>query len=255
MAQAMLDKMNSVIQSQSRTEQEQKDMAMLLSTFIENTDDQQNQSSSQDNNVVPKKNKRRSDYSSTKVKTRNFLANLSYRRFKQSDFNNGNFIVHILSLLVPNFNPINLDIKIEVEKERQMVKFMWDVCLPNEFVLFILKHENYNQISQPNLTYQKANNIVRNYIAEDPNRINHLKYKIAERFDQIHYIYSSLFSKIYNRTNTFGIQRKNDFDFQFQNWIRRKQQQKFDVAKDPSNYSERKIKKFEQAPIDFQINN
>ena len=55
MAQAMLDQMNSVIQSQSRTEQEQKDMAMLLSTFIENTDDQQNQSSSQDNNAVPKK--------------------------------------------------------------------------------------------------------------------------------------------------------------------------------------------------------
>ena len=204
-----------------------------MSTFIENTDDQQNQSSSQDNNAVPKKNKRRSDYSSTKVKTRNLLPNLSYRRF-----NNGNFIVHILSLLVPNFNPVNLDIKLEVEKERQMVKFMWDVCLPNQFVSFILKHENYNQISQPNLTYQKANNIVKNYVAEDPNRINHLKYKIAERFDQIHYIYSSLFSKIYNRTNTFGIQRKNDFDFQFQNWIRRKQQQKFDVAKDPSNYSE-----------------
>ena len=88
--------------------------------------------------------------------------------------------------MVPHFNPINLDKKLEAEKERQVVKFMRDVCLPNEFVSFILKHENYNQISQPNLTYQKANNIVRNYIAEDPNRINHLKYKIAERFDQIH---------------------------------------------------------------------
>ena len=91
------------------------------------------------------------------------------------------------------------------------------MCVPHEFVSFILKQENYNIISQPNLTYQKANNIVKAYLFEDWNRINHLKHKIAERFELIHFIYSFLFSKIYNRTNPFGIQRKNDFDFQFQN--------------------------------------
>ena len=57
MAQVMLDETNfSMIQSQSRMEQEQKDMETLLSTFAESiVDDQQNQNSSQDNNVVPKK--------------------------------------------------------------------------------------------------------------------------------------------------------------------------------------------------------
>ena len=35
----------------------------------------------------------------------------------------------------------------------------------------------------------------------DWNRINHLKFKIAERFELTHFIYSFLFSKIYNRTN------------------------------------------------------
>ena len=29
-----------------------------------------------------------------------------------------------MSFMVQNFNPINLDIKLEVEKERDMVKFM-----------------------------------------------------------------------------------------------------------------------------------
>ena len=66
--------------------QEQKDMATLLSTFTENIEDQQNQNSSQDNNVVPKKGmKKRADYSSTKVKTRNLLTKVSCRRLKQSD--------------------------------------------------------------------------------------------------------------------------------------------------------------------------
>ena len=57
MAQAMLDQANfSMIQSQSRMEQEQKDMETLLSTFTESAvENQQNQNSLQDNNVVPKK--------------------------------------------------------------------------------------------------------------------------------------------------------------------------------------------------------
>ena len=56
MAQAMLDQANfSMIQSQSRLVQEQKDIVTLLSTFTENIEDQQNQNSSEDNNVVQKK--------------------------------------------------------------------------------------------------------------------------------------------------------------------------------------------------------
>ena len=81
--------------------------------------------------------------------------------------------------------------------------------------------------------------------------INRLKYKIAERFELIHYIYSFLYAKIYNRANSFRIQRKNDLDFQFQIW-RKEKQQKF-IAKEPNNYVDRKIEKIEQTPIDFSV--
>ena len=113
--------------------------------------------------------KQRNDYSNTKAKTRNLLTNVSYRRFKQSAFNKTNFIVDILSFLVQNFNPINLDIKLDTEKERDMIKFMWDECIPHEFVSFIYKQKYYNQISRPNLAYQKANVIVKEYLFEDMN--------------------------------------------------------------------------------------
>ena len=141
MAQAMLDQMGfSLIQSQSRIEQEQKDMEILLNTFTESVEEQQSQNSSQDDTVVPKKEmKRKSDYSNTKVKSRNLLTNVSYRRFKQSDFLKDSFVIDILSFLVQNFNPFNLDINLEIEKERDMVKFMWDLCVPYEFVSFMLK--------------------------------------------------------------------------------------------------------------------
>ena len=112
MAQAMLDQANfSMTQSESRMEQEQKDMETLLSTFTESIGDQQDQNFSQDDNVTPKKKtmKRRKDYSNTKVKTRNLLTNVSYGRFKQSDFMRNSFIIDILLVLVQNFNPINLE--------------------------------------------------------------------------------------------------------------------------------------------------
>ena len=58
-----------------------------------------------------KKMKQGKDYSNTKVKTRNLLTNVSYKRFKQSDFKKNSFIIYILSFLVQNFNPINLEKK------------------------------------------------------------------------------------------------------------------------------------------------
>ena len=94
---------------------------------------------------------------------------------------------------------------------------------------------------------------------EDRNRINQLKFKIEEKFELIHYIYSLLFSKIYNRTNTFGIQKKNNFEFNFNLWKTKKNKKIYKqmlhkaIAKDPSNYEERETEKNEQAPIDISI--
>ena len=73
--------------------------------------------------------KRRNNYSNTKVKTRNLLTNVSYRRFKQSDFHNQSFMVDILSFLLQSFSPVNLDVKLDIERERDMVKFIWDECI------------------------------------------------------------------------------------------------------------------------------
>ena len=58
-----------------------------------------------------------------------------------------------------------------------MVKFLWDKCIPHDFIRYIYKQDNYTEISKPNLTYQKANNIVKNIISEDLNQINLLKLK------------------------------------------------------------------------------
>ena len=112
--------------------------------------------------------------------------------------------------------------KLDIEKERDMVKRLWDECIPHDFVRYMYKQDNYTEISKPILTCEKANNIVKNYVFEESNRIHLLKFETEEKFPLIHYSYSMLFSKIYNRTNNFGIQNKNNFDFYFQTWKNRK---------------------------------
>ena len=96
-----------------------------------------------------------------------------------------------------------------------MVKFLWDECIPHEFVRYIYTWKNYDVISSPNVTYQKANEIVTNFFLEDLNRINIAKFKTEEKFQLIHYVHSLLFSNIYSRANNFRIQKKNNFDFYF----------------------------------------
>ena len=100
-------------------------------------------------------------------------------------------------------------------------------------------------------------------------------YKIEEKFPLIHFIYQLQFSKIYNRTNNFGIQNKNNFDFYFQTWKSRKTggaiapkilkqlplprasqitAEVLSTTKDPSNYQDREVQKNEQVPIDIVKN-
>lgn len=63
----------------------------------------------------------------------------------------------------------------------------------------------------------------------------------------IHYVYSVLYAKIYNRINHFSIKRKNDFDYQFQIW--KKERQSKNLGKEPINYLNRKVNEEEQKPI------
>ena len=84
-----------------------------------------------------------------------------------------------------NCNPTNLEIKLETEKEREMIKFIWDNCVPHEFTKYILHQKQFNIISQTNLTYQKSNKIVLSYLNEDQERLPQLKYKLMEKFNLI----------------------------------------------------------------------
>ena len=219
MAQAELDA--ATYNLEKKLETGKNNFQTLLNTFSEGIESQQDLDfSMNDNDVDFKKEKvsksesRNTQYSSTKVKARNLLTNVGYRRFKESDFLNLNFILDILSFLLQNFNPINIDRKVDTEDEQLMINFIWEVCVPYEFATEIYKSPNYQILADPKLTFQKANQIVKKWIVSYDKKTELCK-KIAENFKSIHYIYSSLYPKVYSRINQFGIKNKSGFDLAF----------------------------------------
>ena len=192
------------------------------------------------------------------MKARNLLTNVGYRRFKQTDFSNLNFIIDILSFLLQNFNPINVDRKVDNEDEQLMINFLWEVCVPYEFVSAIYTSPNYQIIADPKLTFQKADQIVIKWVTYYEKKYE-ICQKIKENFKNIHYIYSSLYPKIYHRINQFGIKNKSKFELAFtcykvqkqtnNNQFKQTEIQSFFSGKNPDAYQKREeVNENEQKP-------
>ena len=53
-----------------------------------------------------------------------------------------------------------------------------------------------------------------------------LKQLLEKYLDEIRYVYSTYFAKIYNRTNELGIKSKTVFDFTYTTWLKKKHDKK-----------------------------
>ena len=103
---------------------------------------------------------------------------------------------------------------------------LWEKCISLKFTKFILTEENYMLLCQTQLTYQKANKIVKKFVEDDDENIALLKNSLKENINTIQFACSSLFPKIYNRSNTFGVKNKSAFDFVYQQWYNEKKKGK-----------------------------
>ena len=165
------------------------------------------------NDVQPKKIK----YRSTKVKTRNLLTNVSYRWYNLKD-GKRSFYIDLFSYILLNLNPVGLDRKLDSDFERNQLKIIWDLCVPRSFTKYIFKEDSFTELLKQLLTYQKANNIVLNYIDKEKQNIELLKLAIKNNLQTIQFCYSTFYPKIYARINAFGIENKTKFYFVYSEW-------------------------------------
>ena len=115
-----------------------------------------------------------------------------------------------------------MDLKLETELEENMLMFIWENCLPVKLTNFVSSKYNYDTLTKNNLKFKDVYFIVQEYMlmssASDDN-YNETRKMLKSNFDEIRYVFSTLFSKIYSRTNEDGRQIKAKFDYNFSSWF------------------------------------
>ena len=172
--------------------------------------------------IVGEKNKKpaakKRKYSATKVKTRNILTNLSYIRINSLDFDNKSYVLDILTFIIQYLNVFLLDIKLETELEKNMLMFVWQNCLPTKLTNFVSNKDNYDELTKNNLKFKDVYSIIQEYMSFADGNYIETKKLLKSNFDEIRYVFSTLFPKIYSRTNESGRQLKSKFDYGFSLW-------------------------------------
>ena len=97
--------------------------------------------------------------------------------------------------LTQNLNPTGLDRKLETLLERDYIKLIWDSCVLHKFTKFIYLKENFIELSQLPITYQKANNIAVKFVEEDMQNIDLLKSALRDHLQTSSMFISYFFQK------------------------------------------------------------
>ena len=71
-----------------------------------------------------KSKRSKATYSPTKVKARNFLSNIAYRRISMEDFTETSFIIDIYTYLAMDLKPFFLNATFSIEEDREMIKML-----------------------------------------------------------------------------------------------------------------------------------
>ena len=162
-------------------------------------------------------------YSSTKIKARNFLTNVSYNRIKATDYKNKDFVIDCFTFLLLYLNPFYLERKFESEIEREFVNTLWTFLMPSNLYTYICQSENMKTLNKIKIKYQDAKDILLDFLKEESNNNDDVGFNVLSSFlekDAILYqfLYGNLFLKCFSRVNDYGIRAKTLFNTYYTNF-------------------------------------
>ena len=114
-------------------------------------------------------------YTSSRIKTRNFLSNISYTGVKSEYFVDNNFTFDTISLITKNINPFLLERKIVDAKNRDITYMLWDECIEKSFYKHICGNDNFVYLNDKNVLYTKTAQIILDYLNKDTFNIARLR--------------------------------------------------------------------------------
>ena len=114
------------------------------------------------NNAIKKKLAK--PYTTTRIKSRNFLSNISYVGINKEDFYNQNFVFDIYALMTKNLNLFSLDKKLSDQNKHEMIYMVWKECMPGEFYKYSCLKENFLYLNGKSVLYLKVSDTIQKFI-------------------------------------------------------------------------------------------
>ena len=161
--------------------------------------------------VMSKNLKRRAKpYTSRRIKTRNFLSNISYTDVKSKDFLDNNFTFDIITLLTKNISPFSLERKIVDVKNREVIYMLLDEFIEKSFYKHICENDNFIYLKRRNVLHSNTAQIVLDYLKKDLKNIVLLRRCLQKQVKVIQFVYSRYFPEIYSLIDKRGINLRSE---------------------------------------------
>ena len=125
-------------------------------------------------------------YSSTKVKARNFLTNVSYNRIKD------------------------------------YVNLIWSYMMRESLYNFICIEDNYRTLNKLKLKFHERNEIIKIFLENDSTQFDVLKEYLIKIARSYQCVYGNLFPIYFARIDDYSIQSKTNFNNFYKNYINQK---------------------------------
>ena len=156
--------------------------------------------------------------SSTKVKARNFLTNVSYNRITAVDYRNNNFVIDCFTFLVLYLNPFYLERKFESSVEREFVNVLWAFLMPSNLYDFINENDNMTTLNKIKIKYVDVKKMMLQFLQCDQDNINVLASYLEKNGILYQFLYGNLFPKCFSRIDDYGVKAKTLFNTYYQNF-------------------------------------
>ena len=175
----------------------------------------------QDNNAIRKK------YTTTRIKSRNFLSNIAYVGINKEDYYNKNILLDVYLLLTKNLNPFSLDRRLADKTKHEMIYMLWKECIPIKFYRHICKEKNFLYLNGKNILQPRVLEIISEFINADEGNYRLLQNNLSSCKNIFQYVYSNIFPEIYCSTEKRGLDIKSNFHIKFKTYKDKKQLEKF----------------------------
>ena len=190
-------------------------------------------------------------YSPTKIKSRNFLSNISYTGTSKNDFYNENFILDVYVLLVKNLNPFSLGRKVTDKTKHEMAYMLWRECIPPEFYRYICEEKNFIYLNGRDVSQPGVLEIVGGFIDQGKKNLRMLQEHLARYKNIYQYVYSHVFPEIYTTSEKRGFDLKSNLHILFKAYRDKQIIRQHSLAKNQANYEQqpKESNENEQKPI------